>query len=151
MCYYSFDRLLNDYASKLDGNKKYSTTKIIGGILKDNDEFCIVLVYDDHVETIRRRFKQINFEHLYSIQPISNRLSDINTSLYLVDNSPNDHAKLFSSIKKKNIEQNVNKMGIDLPSNEETNEVLNHINEINLNTKPVKTHEKVISIMFCYC
>lgn len=109
-------------------------------------------MYDDHVETIRRRFKQINFEHMYSIQPISNRLSDINTSLYLVDNSPNDHAKLSSSIKKKNIEQNVvNKIGIDLPSNEETNstnEVLNHINENNLNTKPVKTHEKVISIMF---
>lgn len=145
--------MLKDYVSKLTDNKKYSTTIVIGGTLKENDEFCIVLAYDNHVETMRRRFKQINFEHLYSIQPIS-RFNDTNNALYLVDNSINNYVNLPSSIEKKEKgsilinKQSVEiAMEIDLPINKETNitpnRVLNNINKTNGETKLDKIQKKV--------
>lgn len=140
-------RILRDYVSKLTGDKKFSTTMVIGGILQENDAFCIVLVIDDHVETIRRRFKQISFEHLYSIQPTSNRLSDINNSLYLIDNSLSDHIYLSSSIKNKEKGnallpiQNIDNI-IEIDSTEKSNsavvEVLNHTYNSIVKTKSDK-------------
>jgi len=129
-------QLLQDYVSQLTSSKKYSITIAIGGILQENNEFCIVIAYNDHVETMRRRFKQISFEHLYSIQPIS-RFDDINNALYLVDNSLNN--KVPSSIKKKEkinicVQKQSNQIAIEMcaPSTKETNvisnEVLNHSN-----------------------
>lgn len=157
--YLLFFRLLKDYVSKLPDDKKYSTTIVIGGTFKENDEFCVVLAYDDHVETMRRRFKHIDFEHLYSIQPI-NRFDDINNALYLADNSL-EYVSLPSSInrkEKKNIsvpKQCVEtKIDIDLPSAKATkdtsNGVLNnHNNETKIEdkTKLDKTHKKVISVL----
>lgn len=148
--------MLKDYVSKLTEEKIISITYIIGGTLKENDEFCIVLAYDDHVDTMRRRFKQINFEHIYSIQPIK-RLSDINNALYLVDNLSQNQIELPSSIKKKKKEDMlVHKpseevaMEIDLPSNKQTqssNEILsNHKNETIAKDKLEKTEKKVISV-----
>ncbi|VVC27706.1 DNA polymerase subunit Cdc27 [Cinara cedri] len=126
-------QLLKDYACKLTDDKNYSVSIIIGGILKETDEFCIVLANDDHAKTVRRRFKKINFEHLYSIQPIS-RLSDINNALYLVDSSENNFVNLPSSIKKtekgimsipvKSVET---AMEIDVPLGKETNSTSNTV------------------------
>jgi len=108
-------QLLKKYVSKLTGDKKYSITIVIGGIFKENDEFCIVLAHDDHVESMRRRFKQISFEHFYSIQPIS-RFDDINNALYLVDSLLNNHSDLHSSIKKKEKDNNlIHKQCADIP------------------------------------
>lgn len=150
-----FFRLLRDYVSKLPDGKKYSTTFAIGGTLKENDEFCIVLAYDDHVETMRRRFKHINFEHLYSIQPIS-RFDDINNALYLADCSL-DHASLPSSINRKE-KRNISEdkqcvetaMDVDLPLTKETNstsnKVLNNhsnVTKVEINTKSDKIQKKV--------
>lgn len=151
-----FCRLLKDYVSKLPDDKKYSTTIIIGGTFKENDEFCVVLAYDDHVETMRRRFKHIDFEHLYSIQPIS-RFDDVNNALYLADNSLN-YVSLPSSInkiEKKNISVSKQcvetKKDIDLPSTkviEETSSkaLNNHSNETKVEdkTKLDKTQKKVM-------
>lgn len=105
------------------------------------------MVYNDHLETVRRRFKHINFEHLYSIQPI-NRFDDINNALYLVDSSLNNH--IPSSIKKKengNIatdKQNV-EISMETDSSKEVNslpiKVPNHNSKINLD----KVQNKVIS------
>lgn len=148
--------MLKDYVSKLSDDKKYSITIIIGGILKENDEFCIVLAYYDHIKTLRRRFKNIDFEHFYSIQPVS-RFSDINNALYLVDNSENSYANLPSSIKNKEKgiisipEENVKTpMEIDVPlgykTNSTPNTVSNHSNETVVKTKLEKTNKKVILI-----
>lgn len=112
-----------------------------------------MLAYDNHVETVRRRFKQINFEHLYSIQPIS-RFDDTNNALYLIDNSLNNYVNLPSSIKKKeksNMLLNKQSIGIameiDLPINRDinvtSNEVLNNINETISETKVDKIQKKV--------
>lgn len=96
---------------------------------------------------MRRRFKQINFEHLYSIQPI-NRFDDINNALYLVDSSLNNH--IPSSIKKKengNISTDKQKVEIamETDSPKELNsspiQVLNRNGETNLD----KIQEKVIN------
>lgn len=152
--------MLKDYVSKLPDDKKYSTTIVIGGTFKENDEFSVVLAYDDHVETMRRRFKHIDFEHLYSIQPIS-RFDDINNALYLADNSL-EYVSLPSSInrkEKKNItvpkqcvETKIN--NIDLSSSKATkdtsNGVLNnHNNETKVEdkTKLDKTQKKVILVL----
>jgi len=151
-------RLLEEYVSKLTDDHKYSITIAIGGTLKENDEFCIVLAYDDHVETMHRRFKQIDFEHVYSIQPI-NRFDDMNNALYLVDNSLNNYVNLPSSIKKKEIGNNsipeqrdVIKMEINLPLTEQTNlssnQVQSHKNETTVNTKLDKTQKEVTLIFY---
>lgn len=148
--------MLKDYVSKLTNDHKYSITVAIGGTLKENDEFCIVLAYDDHVETMHRRFKQIDFEHVYSIQPI-NRFDDMNNALYLVDNSPNNYVNLPSSIKRKEIgndsileQKSVDEMEINLPLTKQTNlspsQVQNHKNETIANTKLDKTQKEVILI-----
>lgn len=148
--------MLKDYVTKLSDDKKYSITIIIGGILKENDEFCIVLAYNDHVETLRRRFKNIDFEHFYSIQPVS-RFSDIDNALYLVDSSENNYANLPSSIKNKEKgimsipEENVKTpMEIDVPLVNKTkatpNIISNHSNETVVKTKLDKTNKKVIII-----
>uniref|UniRef100_A0A2H8TVG5 DNA polymerase delta subunit 3 n=1 Tax=Melanaphis sacchari TaxID=742174 RepID=A0A2H8TVG5_9HEMI len=141
-------QLLKDYVSKLTNDQKYSITVIMGGTLKENDEFSIVLAYDDHVETMRRRFKQIDFEHIYSIQPIS-RFDDINNALYLVDNSLNDYINLPSSIKTKkkgNEQKDAIEMEIDLALPEQTNlspnEIQNHESETIADTKLDKTQKK---------
>lgn len=144
--------MLNDYVSLLTDDKKYSITIVIGGTFRENDEFGIVLAYDDHIDTVRRRFKEINFEHLYSIQPIR-RFDDINNALYLVDNSLSDNVNLPSSIKKKEKQntsipkQNVEiAMEVNVSTAEQTklkhNEVLNNIND----AKSDKTKKKVILI-----
>lgn len=150
-------RLLKDYVSKLTDDHKYSITVAIGGTLKENDEFCIVLAYDDHVETMHRRFKQIDFEHVYSIQPI-NRFDDMNNALYIVDNSLNNCVNLPSSIKRKEIGNDsmsekrgdVIEMEIDLPLTKQTNlpsnQVQNHKNEKTAITKLDKTQKEVILI-----
>lgn len=148
---------MKDYVSKLTEEKIISITFVIGGILKENDEFCIVLAYDDHVDTMRRRFKQINFEHIYSIQPIK-RLSDINNALYLVDNLSHNQIELPSSIKKKDKgdilvhKQSVEfAMEIDLPSTKKTQPTSieissNHSNETVVKKTLEKTEKKVISV-----
>lgn len=141
-------QLLNDYVSLLTDDKKYSITIVIGGTFQENDEFGIVLAYDDHIDTVRRRFKEISFEHLYSIQPIS-RFDDINYALYLVDNSLSDNVNLPSSIKKKEKEitsipkQDVEiEMKVDVSTAKQNklmpNEVLNNINY----AKSDKTNKK---------
>lgn len=148
---------MKDYVSKLTDDKKYSITIVIGGTLKENDEFCIVLAYDDHVETMRRRFKQIHFEHLYSIQPIS-RFHDINNALCLADNSLNNYINLPSSIKKKEKGNNlIHKQCVeipeekDLPSTEQKNstptKVVNNSIETVVNKTLDKTEKKVILIL----
>ncbi|XP_060863805.1 DNA polymerase delta subunit 3-like [Metopolophium dirhodum] len=144
-------QLLKDYVSKLTDDHKYSITVAIGGTLKENDEFCIVLAYDDHVETMHRRFKQIDFEHVYSIQPI-NRFDDMNNALYIVDNSLNN-VNLPSSIKRKEIgndsmpeQRDVIEMEINLPLTKQTNlspnQVQNHKNETTADTKLDKTQKE---------
>jgi len=148
--------LLKDYVSKLTDDQKYSITVVIGGTLKANDEFCIVLVYGDHVETMRRRFKLVDFEHIYSIQPIS-RFDDMNNALYLMDNSLNSYINLPSSIKKKEKETDSKtkqrdeiEMEINLPLTKKTsispNKVLNHKNEPIADTKLEITQKRVILI-----
>lgn len=151
--------MLKDYISKLSDDKKYSTTIVIGGTFKENDAFCVVLAYDDHVETMRRRFKHIDFEHLYSIQPIS-RFDDINNALYLADNSL-EYVSLPSSINKKEKKTIAvpkqcveTKIDIDLPSNKVTgdtpNKLLNnHNNETKVEDKSKldKTQKKVIIVL----
>lgn len=152
-----FFRLLKDYVSKLADDKKYSITIIIGGIFKENDEFCIVLAHDDHVESIRRCFKQISFEHLYSIQPIS-RFDDINNALYLVDSPLNNNINLPSSIKKKEKDNNLihkqcaeTPVEIDLSTTKEKNptpiKLTNNTNETIVNEKLEKTQKKVILLI----
>jgi len=147
---------LKDYVSKLTGDHKYSITVAIGGTLKENDEFCIVLAYDDHVKTMHRRFKQIDFEHVYSIQPI-NRFDDMNNALCIVDNSLNNYINLPSSIKKKEIgndsipeQRDIVEMEINLPLTKQTNlslnQVQNHKNETIADTKLDKKQKKVILI-----
>jgi len=149
-------RLLNDYVSKLNDDHKYSITVAIGGTLKENDEFCIVLAYDDHVKTMQRRFKQIDFEHVYSVQPI-NRFDDMNNALFIVDNSLNNYVNLPSSIKKKEIgndsipeQRDTVEMEINLPLTKQTNlspnQVQNHKNETISDTKLDKTQKEVILI-----
>jgi len=150
-------RLLKDYVSKLTDDHKYSITVAIGGTLKENDEFCIVLAYDDHVETMHRRFKQIDFEHVYSIQPI-NRFDDMNNALYIVDNSLNN-VNLPSSIKRKEIgndsmleQRDVIEMEINLPLTKQTNlspnQVQNHKNETTADKKLDKTQKEVTLIFY---
>ncbi|XP_060837578.1 DNA polymerase delta subunit 3-like [Rhopalosiphum padi] len=145
-------QLLKDYVSKLTDDQKYSITVVIGGTLKENDEFCIVLAYDDHVETMRRRFKQIDFEHIYSIQPIS-RFDDINNALYLVDNSLNNYTNLPSSIKTKekindsmSEQKDAIEMEINLPLTKQTNlspnKIQNHKSETIASTKLDKPQKK---------
>lgn len=150
---------MKDYVSKLSDDKKYSTTIVIGGTFKENDAFCVVLAYDDHVETMRRRFKHIDFEHFYSIQPIS-RFDDINNALYLADNSL-EYVSLPSSINKKEKKTIAvpkqcveTKIDIDLPSNKVTgdtpNKLLNnHNNETKVEDKSKldKTQKKVIIVL----
>lgn len=129
---------------------------MIGGILKENAEFCIVLAHDDHVETMRRRFKQIDFEHVYSIQPIK-RFDDINNALYLVDSSLNNNTNLTSSIKRKEkvdstpTQRDVIEIDIDLPVSKKTNlspvKVLNHKNEKIADKKSDKIEKKVILLL----
>ncbi|XP_001947535.2 DNA polymerase delta subunit 3 [Acyrthosiphon pisum] len=144
-------QLLKDYVSKLTADHKYSITIAIGGTLKENDEFCIVLAYDDHVETMHRRFKQIDFEHVYSIQPI-NRFDDMNNALHLVDNSLNN-VNLPSSIKRKEIgndsipeQRDAIEMEINLPLTKQTNlspnQVQNHKNETTADIKLDKTQKE---------
>lgn len=147
--------MLHTYVGSLVDNTKYSTTFAIGGILKENDEFCIIMVYDDHLVTMRRRFKLIDFEHIYSIQPIK-RFDDINNALYLIDSSLDNYVNLPSSIKKKE-KQNISFPGqnteiveeINLSSTKEINltatEVPNHSNERKMiETKLDKTQKKVL-------
>lgn len=148
---------MRDYVAQISDDKKYSITVIIGGTLHENDEFCVVLAYDDHVKTVCRRFKHISFKHLYSIQPIS-RFNDINSALYLADNSLNININLHSSIKKKvketaalSDQSNVMAMEIDdVPSIKETksmfNEVSNHKNVTTKLDETLLTQEKVILI-----
>lgn len=151
---FSFSSLLKEYVSKLTDDHKYSITVVIGGVLKENDGFSIVLAYDDHVETMRRRFKQIDFEHIYSVQPIS-RFDDINNALYLVDNSLNNYTNLSSSIKTKEKgndsmpeQRDAIEMKINLPLTKQTNlspnKIQNLKNETIANTKLDKTQKKVI-------
>lgn len=151
---FCFSSLLKEYVSKLTDDQKYSITVVIGGVLKENDGFSIVLAYDDHVDTMRRRFKQIDFEHIYSIQPIS-RFDDINNALYLVDNSSNNYTNLPSSIKTKEKgndsmpeQTDAIEMEINLPLTEQTNlspnKIQNLKSEIITNTKLDKTQKKVI-------
>lgn len=148
--------MLKDYVSKLTDDQKYSITVVIGGTLKENDEFCIVLAYDDHVETMRRRFKEIDFEHIYSIQPIS-RFDDINNALYLVDNSLNNYTNLPSSIKTKekindsmSEQKDAIEMEINLPLTKQTNlspnKIQNHKSETIASTKLDKPQKKVILV-----
>ncbi|XP_026808725.1 DNA polymerase delta subunit 3-like [Rhopalosiphum maidis] len=145
-------QLLKDYVSKLTDDQKYSITVVIGGTLKENDEFCIVLAYDDHVETMRRRFKQIDFEHIYSIQPIS-RFDDINNALYLVNNSLNNYTNLLSSIKTKekrndlmSEQKDAIEMEINLPLTKQTNlspnKIQNHKSETIARTELDKPQKK---------
>lgn len=161
MYHFYYFRLLKDYVSKLSDDKKYSITIIIGGILKENDEFCIILAYDDHAETVRRRFQRIDFEHLYSIQPVS-RLSDINNTLNLIDNSENNYTDLPSSIKKKDKRimsiskesiETAMEIGVTLieETNSTQNTVSNHSNEVVVKSKLDKTQEKVILIFSVTC
>lgn len=144
--------MLNDYVSLHTDDKKYSITVIIGGTFRENDEFGIVLAYDDHIDTVRRRFKEIHFEHLYSIQPIR-RFDDINNALYLVDNSLNDNVTSPSSIKKEEKQntfipkQDVEiAMEVNVSTAKQTklrpNEDLNNIND----KKSDRTKKKVILI-----
>lgn len=145
---------MRNYVAQISDDKKYSITVIIGGTLHENDEFCLVLAYDDHVKTVCRRFKHISFKHFYSIQPI-NRFNDINNALYLVDNSLNININLPSSIKKKDKEtiaisdqSNVMAMEIDdVPSSKEIESTLNEVsNHKNVTTKLDEAQKKVILI-----
>ncbi|KAL4098942.1 hypothetical protein QTP88_023449 [Uroleucon formosanum] len=101
---------------------------------------------------MHRRFKQIDFEHVYSIQPI-NRFDDMNNALYLVDNSLNNYINLPSSIKRKEIgnismpeQRDVIQMEINLPLTKQTNlspnQVQSHKNETTANTKLDKTQKE---------
>jgi hypothetical protein len=148
--------MLQDYVDSLVDDTKYSITFIIGGVLKENDEFCMIIAYDDHLETIRRRFKLINFEHIYSIQPVK-RFDDINNALYLIDSSIDNYVTLPSSIKKKekqiiSIPEQNNEIEkeIDLSSAAEINltatKVPNHSNETEVDTILDKTQKKVVFI-----
>lgn len=160
--------MLHAYVDSLVDNTKYSITFVIGGVLIENDEFCMVMAYDDHLETMRRRFKIINFEHIYSIQPVK-RFDDINNALYLIDGSLENNVSLPSSIKKKekqnvsiteqNNENNEIEKDIDLSSTAEINltatKVLNHSNETKVlnnsnktkaETKLDNTQKKVVFI-----
>ncbi|XP_025404852.1 DNA polymerase delta subunit 3-like [Sipha flava] len=145
-------KMLQDYVDSLVDDTKYSITFIIGGVLKENDEFCMIIAYDDHLETIRRRFKLINFEHIYSIQPVK-RFDDINNALYLIDSSIDNYVTLPSSIKKKekqiiSIPEQNNEIEkeIDLSSAAEINltatKVPNHSNETEVDTILDKTQKK---------
>lgn len=144
--------MLNDYVSLHTNDKKYSITVVIGGTFRENDEFGIVLAYDDHIDTVRRRFKEINFEHLYSIQPIK-RFDDINNALYLVDNSLSNNVNPPSSIKKEEKQNpSIPKQDVEIAIKVDAaiakqtklrpNEVLNNIND----EKSDKTKKKVILI-----
>lgn len=145
--------MLKEYVSKLTEDKKYSITIAIGGTMKENDDFCIVLAYNDHVETMRRRFKQVDFEHVYSVQPTS-RLDDINNALYLTDSLLNNNVNISTSIKRKEKENtSLHESSIEIPmemddlppTNSTTNKVLNHSSETALvETKSVKSPKKVI-------
>lgn len=107
---------------------------------------------------MHRRFKQIDFEHVYSIQPI-NRFDDMNNALYIVDNSLNNYINLPSSIKRKEIGNNsvpkqrdVIQMEINLPLTKQTNlspnQVQSHKNETTANTKLDKTQKEVTLIFY---
>lgn len=157
LCFLFVYRLLKNYVAQISDDKKYSITVVIGGTLHENDEFCIVLAYDDHAKTVRRRFKHISFEHFYSIQPIS-RFDDMNNALYLADNTLNININLPSSIKKKENENaalsdhsNVMAMEIDdVVSTQETksmlNEVSNHENVTKLDE--AKFTQKNVILIF---
>nr|BAH71904.1 ACYPI010240 [Acyrthosiphon pisum] len=104
---------------------------------------------------MHRRFKQIDFEHVYSIQPI-NRFDDMNNALHLVDNSLNN-VNLPSSIKRKEIgndsipeQRDAIEMEINLPLTKQTNlspnQVQNHKNETTADIKLDKTQKEVTLI-----
>lgn len=148
-----FYRLLVDYVSQIAKDKTYSITILIKGILKENNEYCIVLAYEDHVETVRRRFKQVDFEHIYSVQPIS-RFDDMSNALHLADSSLNKLSDISTSIIKKdkrntlgNKPSNETSMEVDtVPSNEVSNtinEVTQLKNDTVIEKKLVKSQKKV--------
>ncbi|XP_050424123.1 DNA polymerase delta subunit 3-like [Adelges cooleyi] len=119
-------QLLKDYICKISDSKKYSVTVVIGGSLKEKNEFCIVLSYDNHVETIRRRFKNILFEQIYSIQPIG-RFTDLSNDLYLAEQIDENFTNICSSIRMKNTKKVIaydsvkgTPMEIDETQNKET-------------------------------
>lgn len=111
-------------------------------------------MHDDHVETMRRQFKNILFEHIYSIQPIG-RLTDMSNDLFLVEKAEYNILNMLSSIKKnfnsKIIDKNVVvESSFQIDSHQDKMKEKEVKKDTSIENKPnILTNKVSIEIAFC--
>lgn len=83
------DRLLAKYASTSKHRPDLSSVYAVGGELKNDGGFSVIIAQDEDLDSVKSQFKEVSWEQLYSLQK-KGQLCDLNTLLIANNVTPTD-------------------------------------------------------------
>nr|XP_018906176.1 PREDICTED: DNA polymerase delta subunit 3-like isoform X2 [Bemisia tabaci] len=82
-------RLLAKYASTSKHKSDLSSVYAVGGELKNDGGFSVIIAQDEDLDSVKSQFKEVSWEQLYSLQK-KGQLCDLNTLLIANNVTPTD-------------------------------------------------------------